>query len=91
MLKKTEIIANIAEKTGLTKADVERVLDAHSTLLVEEVKAGETFTITGVGKVKPSYRKERKGRNPQTGEELIIPASNTVVLSASKALKDALN
>lgn len=91
MLKKSEIIANIANETNLTKADVERVLEAHNKLLMEEVKSGEDFILNGVGKVKLSHRNERKGRNPRTGEEITIAASNSATLSISKSFKDLLN
>lgn len=91
MLKKAEITAKIAEQTGLTKADVEKVLEAHSALIVEELKNNEEFTLAGIGKIKPTHSNERTGRNPRTGETIVIPASNSARLAVAKALKDALN
>ena len=91
MLKKDEILREIATETGLTKADVEKVLVAHSDLLMKEVKSGETFTLLNVGKVKPSFRAERQGRNPRTGESMTIAASHGANLSIAKNFKDMLN
>ncbi len=97
---KTQIIADIAEKTGLSKKDVGAVFSALSDSVTAHIKrrgSGE-FTIPEVGvkirKVKKPATKARKGRNPFTGEEIMIkakPASNTVRMSALKSLKDKVN
>lgn len=91
MLKKSEVIAKIAEQTGVTKTDIDKVINAYTEVLVEEVTTGEKFTINNVGIVKPSNRKERQGRNPRTGEPMTIAASKGATLSLSKSFKEALN
>jgi len=96
---KSQIISDIADETGLTKKDVQAVLDSTSDLAVRHLKkngSGE-FSIPGMGlklrrKEKPAT-KARKGTNPFTGEEMMIkakPKSITVKASPLKALKDRL-
>jgi len=96
---KTQIINQLAEDTGLTKKDVNAVLDGLGDVIERHIKkraVGE-FTLPGMFKiktVKKPARKERKGVNPFTGEDTVFkarPASTTVKISALKKLKDMAN
>ncbi|RME34231.1 MAG: DNA-binding protein [Gammaproteobacteria bacterium] len=96
---KSEILATLAEETGLSKKDVSAVLDALGNLAHRHLKprgSGE-ITIPGLGlklrRVKRPATKARKGRNPQTGEEITIkarPAHNVVRATILKSLKEAV-
>lgn len=83
-----EIINSLAETTGLSKAKVKEVLDAHTALLVNELKESGSVQLAGVGKLKLGERAERQGRNPSTGETITIKASKTVKFSGGKRFKD---
>ncbi len=89
-MTKADLVEKIAEKANLTKADAERSLnafiDAVETTLVKDGK----LTLTGFGTFAVETRKERKGRNPQTGAEITIPASKVVKFRPGKLLKDAV-
>ena len=97
---KTQIISAVAEETGLTKKDIAAVYAVTGDLIARHMKkrgSGE-FTIPDTGikvrRVKKPARKARMGRNPRTGEEVLIPAkkaSTTVKVSALKALKETVN
>lgn len=86
-LTKAQIISTIADKTGLTKKDVSNVLETQAELAYKEAKVG--YTIPGIGKLVVVNRKRRKGRNPATGEEIIIPAKRVLKFRVAKAAKDA--
>lgn len=90
-MNKADLVEEIAKKTQLPKATVEKVLDTQTTVTYEALNLGDEVTLHGLGKLKPAHRKGRTGRNPQTGATLEIPAKIAPVFSASKALKDALN
>lgn len=90
-MNKTELIAAIAEKTELTKKDVEAALKAFTDVVAEELKKGEKVQLVGFGTFEVSERAAREGRNPQTGEAMKIEASKTPKFKAGKALKDSLN
>lgn len=90
MAHKTELVAAIAEKTGLTKKASAEVLNAVVETVTESLKAGEDVQIIGFGKFEVRNRAERKGRHPQTGEEITIPAHKTPAFKAGKALKEAV-
>lgn len=85
----SELISVLADKTGLTKAKAKEVIDAHSELLIEELKTTGSVQLAGIGKLKLGERGERQGRNPATGEAITIKASKTVKFSGSKRLKDS--
>eukprot|EP00594_Rhizosolenia_setigera_P018091 CAMPEP_0178967916 /NCGR_PEP_ID=MMETSP0789-20121207/17907_1 /TAXON_ID=3005 /ORGANISM="Rhizosolenia setigera, Strain CCMP 1694" /LENGTH=146 /DNA_ID=CAMNT_0020653673 /DNA_START=72 /DNA_END=512 /DNA_ORIENTATION=+ len=89
--KKGEFVSSIAEKTGMTKTDSEKALNAVIETIMEEVAAGKKINLTGFGTFKLSHRNARKGRNPQTGEQIDIKASNSPSFTASKAFKEAVN
>jgi DNA-binding protein HU-beta len=85
---KGQIVAAIAEKTGLTKKQVDEVLAAQAELAYQEAAAG--FTIPGIGKLAVVQRSARSGRNPATGETIQIPAKKSVKFRVAKAAKDAI-
>ncbi len=90
-MNKTELVAAIAEKTNLTKADSEKALKAFTEVVAEELKKGEKITLVGFGTFEVSERAAREGRNPLTGETIQIAASKSPRFKAGKALKDSLN
>jgi len=87
-MTKTQTIATLAEKTGLTKANVSSLLDEIANLAYAEAANG--FTLPGIGKLVLVQRAERQGRNPATGESITIPAKTVVKFRVAKACKDAL-
>ncbi len=90
-MTKAELIAKIQEKAGLdSKALADRALDATLESIKEALGNGDAVTLTGFGSFKVSTRAARKGRNPQTGQEIDIPASKGVKFSVGKALKDSV-
>lgn len=92
-MNKTELIEKVAKKTGMTLKDSRAAIDAiFSTapkegVVANELAAGRKVQITGFGTFMTRKRKKRKGRNPQTGQEIIIPATKFPAFSAGKALK----
>jgi DNA-binding protein HU-beta len=87
-LTKTQTIAELAEKTELSKKDVTAVLDALVELSYKQAKLG--FTIPGLGKLVVQNRAARTGRNPATGETIKIPAKKVLKFRIAKAAKDAI-
>lgn len=87
-MTKTQTIATLAEKTGVSKSDVSNLLDQLATLAYAE--AGNGFTLPGIGKLLLVQRAERQGRNPASGETITIPAKTVVKFRVAKACKDAL-
>lgn len=83
----SELVAALAEKTGLTKAKVKEVIDAHAELIGSELQSAGSVQLAGIGKLKLGERAERQGRNPSTGEAITIPAAKTVKFSGGKAFK----
>ena len=90
-MNKTELVAAIADKAGLSKKDAEASVKAFTEVVAEELKKGEKIALVGFGTFEVSQRAARTGRNPQTGKEIKIPASKAPKFKAGKALKDALN
>ncbi len=84
MAGKSELVGVVAERTGLFKADVGKVLDEAWAEIRRTVDGGETVALRGFGTFRLSERSARKGRNPQTGEEIDIPASRNLAFKASK-------
>jgi DNA-binding protein HU-beta len=87
-MSKSEIAATLAERSGLSKKQVNELLQAQAELAYKQAK--NSFTIPGIGKLVLVHRKARKGRNPQTGEEIDIPAKRVVKFRVAKAAKDAI-
>ncbi|MDR3358730.1 MAG: HU family DNA-binding protein [Desulfovibrio sp.] len=90
-MTKAEIVEKIYSKAGLpTKSKAEAALNAVVDVVREALAAGDTITFTGFGSFKVVKRAARKGRNPQTGKEITIPASKVAKFTPGKGLKDAL-
>jgi DNA-binding protein HU-beta len=87
-MTKTQTISALAERTGLTKAQVSDVLEAQAALAYQEAPNG--FTFPGVGKLVLVDRKARMGRNPATGETIHIPAKKVLKFRIAKAAKEAV-
>ena len=90
-MNKQELITAMAEKSELTKKDTGVALEAFIDVIKEELKANGKVQLVGFGTFEVSERAERMGRNPQTGEEMLIKASKSPKFKAGKALKDAIN
>ena len=90
-MNKTELVAAMADQTGLTKKDVEAVLKAFTDVVSGELKKGGKVQLVGFGTFEVSERAAREGRNPLTGEKMQIKASKAPKFKAGKALKDAVN
>jgi len=90
-VNKTELVANVAEKAGLTKKDAEKALGAVIESIEEALVEGDKIQLIGFGTFEVKDRAARTGRNPQTGKEIKIAASKNPVFKAGKALKDAVN
>ncbi len=90
-MNRTELVAAIAEKAGISKKDSEAALKAFIDTVTEELKNGEKVQLVGFGTFEVSERAAREGRNPQTGETMQISASKNPKFKAGKALKDQLN
>lgn len=90
-MNKAELVAAMADKTGLSKKDAEKALKAFTDVIAEELKKGEKIQLVGFGTFEVSERAARTGRNPQTGKEMNIPASKAPKFKAGKALKDMIN
>ncbi len=89
-MNKTELIAAISEKTGMTKKDAEKALLAVVDTITETVVKGDKVTLVGFGSFETKTRDARMGRNPKTKETIEIPATRVPVFKAGKALKDAV-
>lgn len=89
-MTKSQIMASLAEKSGLSKKDVNTLVEAMVEMAYKEVKSSGEFSIPGIGKLVKVNRKARIGRNPATGEEIKIPAKTVVKFRVAKAAKDAV-
>ena len=90
-MNKNDLVQKLAERTGLSKMDAQKAVDGVFEVVTEALKAGDEVRITGFGVFVVSSRAGGKGRNPQTGEEIVIKASKAPRFRAGKPLKDALN
>jgi DNA-binding protein HU-beta len=88
-MNKTELIAAIAEKAELTKKDSDAAVNAIFETISTALAGGDKVQLAGFGTFEVRERPARTGRNPQTKEEIEIPASRTAAFKAGKALKDA--
>jgi len=89
-MNKTELIAAVAEKTGMTKKDAERVINATADTITQSLVKGEKVQVSGFGIFEVKAREARVGRNPRTKETIQIPATRLPAFKASKALKDVV-
>jgi DNA-binding protein HU-beta len=90
-MNKTELVAAIAEKAGLSKKDAEAALKAFTETVTKELKKGGKVQLVGFGTFEVAKRAAREGRNPQTGKAMKIKASKAPKFKAGKALKDSIN
>lgn len=89
-MNKTELIAEVANKAGLSRKDAEKVLGAVVETITEAVVKGDKVQLVGFGSFETKQREARTGRNPKTKETIEIPATRVPVFKAGKALKDAV-
>lgn len=93
-MNKADLVAELAEKTGSSKADATRSVEALFGLkgiIATQLKKGGKVQITGFGNFEARKRAARQGRNPRTGEAITIKASKVPAFRAGKGLKDAVN
>ena len=90
-MNKSELVNAIDAKSGLSKKNSEAALNAMLSAVEEALVAGDKVVLVGFGTFEVKQRAERKGRNPQTKEEIVIPASKAPVFKAGKGLKDKVN
>ena len=89
-MTKTQIVKALAEKLATEPKQVQKFFDGLAEMATEQTREAGEFTIPGLGKLVKAERKERMGRNPQTGEELKIAAKTTVKFRIAKAATDAI-
>jgi len=89
-MTKAELISKVANEAKITKAAAAQAVDAITETITKDLKKGGKITLTGFGTFSVAKRKARTGRNPQTGQQIQIPASKTPKFIAGKALKEAV-
>ena len=89
-MNKAQLVESIAERSQLTKTQAESALNALVESVTHALKNGETVALVGFGTFEARNRASRTGRNPKTGEDIVIPASIVPAFKPGKALKDAL-
>lgn len=89
-MNKTELVASVAEKAGLSKKDAEKAVSAVFESITESLKAGDKVALVGFGTFDVKERAERECKNPRTGETVISPATRVPGFKAGKGLKDAV-
>ncbi len=89
-MNKTELIGQVAEKSGLAKKDAEKAVNATLETVVETLKSGSKVQLVGFGNFEVRQRAARKGINPLTKQPMDFPASKVPAFKAGKALKDAI-
>ena len=89
-MNKAELIAAVAEKSGMSKKDTEAVVSATLDTITDALKTSEKVQLVGFGSFELKKRAARIGRDPTTKETIEIPASQVAVFKAGKALKDAV-
>ncbi len=90
-MKKTELIAAVAEKAGISKKDAEQAVTATFDTIVDTIAAGEKIQLVGFGTFECRHRDARTGCDPRTGNKIEIAASNVPAFKAGKAFKEAVN
>jgi DNA-binding protein HU-beta len=89
-MNKSDLITHVSEATELSKKDVTKAVDAVFEAISEALQSGDKVQLVGFGNFEVRERSARKGRNPQTGEEIEIPASKIPAFKPGKALKDGI-
>ncbi|SDH46306.1 bacterial nucleoid protein Hbs [Alteribacillus persepolensis] len=90
-MNKTDLINAVAEQADISKKDASKAVDAVFDSITETLKKGDKIQLVGFGSFEVRERAARKGRNPQTGEEIEIPATKNPAFRPGKQLKDAVN
>lgn len=90
-MKKNELVADVAERAGLSKSDAGKAVDAVFTSITSALKSGDDVRVTGFGTFVTTERAASKGRDPRTGKEIDIKAAKVPKFRAGKPLKDELN
>ena len=90
-MNKSDLIDEMAENGGMSKADAGRALDAFVDAVTRQLKYGNSISLVGFGTFSVKHRKARMGRNPRTGQAIQIASSNVPSFKAGKGLKDAVN
>lgn len=89
-MNKTELVAVVAAKAEVTQAVAEKVVNTFVDVVTETLASEEKVVVTGFGTFEVRHRVARRGKNPRTGEEIIVPAQKTPAFKAGKLLKDAV-
>ncbi len=89
-MTKSQLVAHLAEQTGITKKQAAEAVEALRETAYKEAKKDKGFTIPGIGKLVVRKTKARMGRNPATGEAIKIPAKTVVKFRVAKACKEAV-
>jgi len=89
-MNKAELVEEVASQTGLTKKTCRETIDAVTSTITGSLAKGEKVTLVGFGTFKVRKRKARRGRNPQTGKEIQIPAKEVPKFESGKNLKEAV-
>jgi DNA-binding protein HU-beta len=89
-MTKGELIASIGKEAKISKASAEKVVNAFADTVMKALKKGDKLALTGFGTFSVAKRKARKGRNPQTGKEIKIPAMRVAKFKAGNLLKSAV-
>lgn len=89
-MNKSELVKSVAEKADLSRKDATDAVDAVFSAITEALSKGEKVQLVGFGNFEVRSRAERKGRNPQTGDEIKIPATLIPAFRPGKTLKDAI-
>ena len=90
-MNKVDLIAKVAEETGLSRNDATRAVDSVFEIITKALKKGDEVRLVGFGTFNVSKRAASVGRNPRTGEQIEIPASKQPKFRAGKGLKDSVN
>ncbi len=90
-MNKNDLVANVADASGLSKADAAKAVDATFDAISSALSGGGEVRLVGFGTFSVAQRRASTGRNPRTGEAIQIPASKQPKFKAGKALKDAVN
>ncbi|KAA0257307.1 integration host factor subunit alpha [Deferribacter autotrophicus] len=90
-MTKADIVEKIYEKLGITKKDIANVVDMVFTTMREEILSGNSVKVSGFGNFEVKVRGRRVGRNPKTGDEVVIPPRYVVSFKPSHLFKEEVN
>lgn len=90
-MNKAELITSVAQKTGLTRKDADKIVASVLDTITETLASGEKVSLVGFGTFEVKERAAHQGINPSTGEPMQIPSSKSAVFKSGKQLKDAVN